>query len=48
MIKTFQDTGGSVEKALKEEVKDAKLGNVAVDRYLYSIEQSKGMTRKIS
>lgn len=41
LIKTFQDTGGSVEKALKEEVKDAKLGNVAVDRYLYSIEQSK-------
>lgn len=40
LIKTFQDTGSSVERALKEEVKDAKLGNIGVDRYLYSIEPS--------
>lgn len=44
LIKTFQDTDDSVEKKLKAEVENAKLGNIAVDRYLYSIEQTKGMT----
>ncbi|KAJ7378045.1 Cadherin EGF LAG seven-pass G-type receptor 3 [Desmophyllum pertusum] len=41
LIKTFQDTDDSVEKKLKAEVENAKLGNLAVDRYLYSVEQSR-------
>lgn len=44
LVKTFQDTDESVRKRLEAEVDKAKIGNLAVDRYLYTIEQSKGMT----
>lgn len=42
LVKTFQDTDESVRKRLEAEVDKAKIGNLAVDRYLYTIEQSKG------
>lgn len=45
MVKTFQDTDDSVEKKLKAEVDNARIGNLAVDRYLYTIESGQdGMT----
>ena len=43
LVKTFQDTDDSVRKRLKEEVDKAKIGNLAVDRYFYSIEPVQGM-----
>ena len=45
LVKTFQDTDDSVEKKLKAEVDNARIGNLAVDRYLYTIESGQdGMT----
>ena len=44
LVKTFEDTDDSVRKRLKEEVDNAKIGNIPVDRYFYTIEQSQGMT----
>lgn len=43
LVKTFQDTDDSVRKRLKEEVDNAKIGNLPVDRYVYTIEQSQGV-----
>ncbi|XP_020632814.1 brain-specific angiogenesis inhibitor 1-like isoform X2 [Orbicella faveolata] len=42
LVKTLQDTDDSVRKRLKAEVDNAKIGNLAVDRYYYTIEQSQG------
>lgn len=44
LVKTFQDTEQSVRKRLEAEVDKAKIGNLAVDRYIYTIELSEGMT----
>lgn len=44
LVKTLQDTDDSIRKRLKAEVDNAKIGNLAVDRYYYTIEQSQGMT----
>ncbi|KAL9989659.1 hypothetical protein ACROYT_G004227 [Oculina patagonica] len=38
LVKTFKDTDDSVQKKLTEEVDNARIGNLAVDRYLYTIE----------
>ena len=45
LVKTFEDKDDSVEKTLKAEIEKAKIGNIPVDRYKYSLEQTQGIKR---
>ena len=42
LVKTFEDKDDSVEKTLKADMEQAKLGDIPVDRYKYSFEPARG------